>query len=380
MRNWVIAAAAIASTLPAVAQAGEARRAAFGALADGRAVEAVTLSNGHGVRATVISYGAILQSLIVPDRAGKAEEVTLGYADMAGYLKAPNYFGATVGRYANRIKGGTFQIDGIAYTLAKNNGPNALHGGPQGFDKRLWTITSVNDGPTASVVLSYTSADGEEGYPGALTVTATYSLNEKDELSVEYKATTTKATIVNITNHSFFNLGGEASQRGIYGHVLTIPAEATTPVDRTLIPTGELRPVAGTPFDFRKPMVVGARIRDGRDPQIVFGQGYDENFVIARDVSAQPRPHARVEDPVSGRVLEILSNQPGVQLYTGNFLDGTAIGRSGLAYRQGDGIALEPQLFPDTPNQPAFGSARLNPGQTYRNIIVYRFSTAPASN
>ncbi|WP_448664203.1 aldose epimerase family protein [Sphingomonas sp. CJ20] len=378
MKRWIIMGLAAAGIAQSPAQAADAQRAAFGALADGRAVEAVTLSNAKGMRATIISYGAILQSLIVPDSKGKAEEVTLGYTDMKGYLKAPNYFGATVGRYANRIKGGAFSIDGTSYALAHNNGPNALHGGRQGFDKRLWTIAKITNGATASVVLTYTSADGEEGYPGALTVTATYSLNEQNELSVEYKATTSKPTIVNITNHSFFNLAGEASQRGIYDHVLTIPAETTTPVDATLIPTGELRPVQGTPFDFRKPTPIGARIRDGRDPQIVFGQGYDENFVIARTVSAEPRLHARVEDPSTGRVMEVLSNQPGVQLYTGNFLDGTAIGRSGLAYRQGDALALEPQLFPDTPNQPAFGSARLNPGETYRNLIVYRFSTAAA--
>jgi aldose 1-epimerase len=294
---------------------------------------------------------------------------------MHGYLTAPNYFGATVGRYANRIKGGRFAIDGHGYTLATNNGPNALHGGVQGFDKRLWSVERVSDGDTASVVLRYVSADGEEGYPGKLTVTATYSLNEANELSVEYTATTTKPTIVNITNHSFFNLAGEAAQRAIYDEILTIPADATTPVDATLIPTGELRPVEGTPFDFRRPTVIGSRIRDGRDPQIVFGQGYDENFVIARGMSDKPRLHARLEDPATGRIMDIFSNQPGVQLYTGNFLDGTAIGKSGHAYRQGDGIALEPQVFPDTPNQPAFGSARLDPGQTYRNIIVYRFST-----
>ncbi len=375
MKGILVAGLALAATISGVAEAAETQRATFGTLPDGRTVEAITLSNGKGMRAMVISYGAILQSLSVPDRTGKSEEVTLGYADLKGYLVAPNYFGATVGRYANRIKAGRFTLDGREYKLALNNGPNALHGGVQGFDKRLWKVEKVTNGATASVVLSYTSADGEEGYPGALTVTATYSLNEANELSVEYRATTTKPTIVNITNHSFFNLGGEASQRSIYDHVLTIPADATTPVDATLIPTGDLRPVEGTPFDFRRPTPIGARIRDGRDPQIVFGQGYDENFVIGRAVSAEPKLHARVEDPATGRVMEILSNQPGVQLYTGNFFDGTAIGRSQLAYRQGDGLALEPQVFPDTPNQPGFGSARLDPGQTYRNIIIYRFST-----
>ncbi len=375
MKRWLGLGVMLAAALPGAAQAADAQRATFGTLPDGRAVEAITLTNGHGMRVTVLSYGAILQSVAVPDRAGKVEDVTLGYADMKGYLLAPNYFGATVGRYANRIKAGQFAIDGHGYTLAKNNGPNALHGGVKGFDKRLWTIESVTGGPTASVVLRYVSADGEEGYPGTLSVTATYSLDEANELTVEYAATTNKPTIVNITNHSFFNLGGEAGQHSIYDEILTIPADATTPVDATLIPTGELRPVEGTPFDFRRPTVIGARIRDGRDPQIVFGQGYDENFVIARTLSDKPRLDARLEDPASGRILDISSNQPGVQLYTGNFLDGTAIGKSGHAYRQGDGIALEPQVFPDTPNQPAFGSARLNPGETYRNVIVYRFST-----
>ena len=375
MKTWFVAGMALALSLPVSAQAAETRRSSFGTLPDGRAVEAVTLSNAKGMRATIINYGAILQSVIVPDRTGKSADVALGYADMKGYLKAPNYFGATVGRYANRIKLGRFAIDGQEYKLAINNRPNALHGGPTGFDKRLWTIEKVTRGPTASVVMRYVSADGEEGYPGEMTVTATYSLNERSELSVEYTATTTKPTIVNITNHSFFNLGGEGSAHTIYHEIMTIPADATTPVDPTLIPTGELRPVVNTPFDFRKPKVIGDRIRDGRDPQIVFGQGYDENFVIARTISNAPRLNARVEDPLSGRVMEILSNQPGVQVYTGNFLDGTAVGKSGHAYRQGDGLALEPQVFPDTPNQPAFGSARLDPGQTYRNIIVYRFST-----
>jgi aldose 1-epimerase len=312
----------------------------------------------------------------VPDRDGRAADVTLGYADMAGYIKAPNYFGATVGRYANRIRAGRFTLDGKAYRLAVNNNSNALHGGVKGFDKRLWKVIEVAGGPTAHVTLGYTSADGEEGYPGTLKLTATYSLNEQNELTLEYKATTDKPTIVNVTNHSFWNLAGEDAGRPVYDSLLTIPAETTTPVDSSLIPTGAFRPVAGTPLDFRQPTAIGTRIRDGRDDQIVYGQGYDENYVIARDIAATPRLLARLEEPSTGRVLEILSNQPGVQLYTGNFLDGTAIGKSHHAYRQGDGIALEPQVFPDTPNRPEFGSARLDPGQTYRNIILYRFSTS----
>lgn len=379
MKRIIALAVAIPLAAPGLANAATTERKAFGTLPDGRAVEAITLANAKGMRATILSYGAILQSVEVPDRAGKAEEVTLGYADLRGYLEKPNYFGATVGRYANRIKAGRFAIDGKQYRLALNNNGNALHGGPLGYDKRLWTVEKVSDGAVARVVLRYVSADGEEGYPGALTITATYSLDEDNRLSVEYMATTTKPTIVNITNHSFFNLAGEASQRSVYDQFLTIPADATTPVDASLIPTGALRPVEGTPFDFRRATRIGERIRDGRDPQIVFGQGYDENFVIARDVASTPRLHARVEDPMTGRILDISSNQPGLQLYTGNFLDGTAIGRSGHAYRQGDGIALEPQVFPDTPNQPAFGSARLDPGQTYRNLIIYRFSTTAPS-
>jgi aldose 1-epimerase len=352
-------------------------RAAFGALPDGRQVEVFTLSNAKGMQARVITYGAILQALVVPDREGKVADIALGYADMRGYLKAPNYFGATVGRYANRIRDGKFSIDGTAYQLARNNGANALHGGVQGFDKRLWSVVEAKAGrDDAHVTLRYVSADGEEGYPGQMTVDATYRLSESGDLALDYRATTTKPTIVNITNHSFFNLAGEASGQTILDNVLTIPAETTTPVDASLIPTGQLRPVAGTPLDFRTPQVIGARIRDGRDDQIVFGQGYDENYVISRSVSTSPRLHARLAHPASGRVMEIWSNQPGLQLYTGNFLDGTAIGKSDLAYRQGDGIAMEPQTFPDTPNRPEFGSARLNPGETYRNQIIYRFTAA----
>lgn len=377
-RHILIATVAMTLVLPTAAWAATAERSTFGSTPEGQSVEAVTLTNGRGMKVRIISYGAILQSVVVPDRKGQPADVVLGYNDMSGYIQAPNYFGATVGRYANRIRGGRFALSGQSYQLAINNKVNALHGGIKGFDKRLWEIADVAGGASAHVTLKYSSADGEEGYPGKLDVTATYSLSEKNELTVEYLAKTSKPTIVNITNHSFWNLGGEPSGRSIYDAILTIPAETTTPVDQTLIPTGIFRPVAGTPLDFRKPTRIGDHIRDASDDQIVVGQGYDENYVIARTGSAGPRLNARVEDPLSGRVLEVLSNQPGVQLYTGNFLDGTAIGKSHLAYRQGDGIALEPQVFPDTPNRPEFGSARLDPGQTYRNVIVYRFSTSAA--
>jgi aldose 1-epimerase len=294
---------------------------------------------------------------------------------MDGYLKAPNYFGATVGRYANRIAKGRFTLDGKVYQLPINDGPNALHGGLKGFDKRLWTIAKVDSGAkSASVTLTYTSADGEEGYPGTMQVSATFTLTESDELQVTYRATTDKPTIVNLTNHSYFNLAGQASGISATDAVLTMPAASYTPVDATLIPTGELRPVAGTPFDFRTPRRIADRLRDGRDEQMRIGRGYDHNFVISRAPETAVHMLARVADPGSGRVMELLSNQPGVQFYTGNFLDGTATGKAGVIYRQGDAICLEPQVFPDTPNQPKFGSARLDPGQTYENRIVYRFS------
>jgi len=251
-----------------------------------------------------------------------------------------------------------------------------LHGGERGFDKNLWDIVAVKGGSTAGVTLRYVSPDGDQGYGGTLTALATYTLSESGELSIEYKATTDRPTIVNITNHAYWNLAGEGSADGAMGHLLTIAADAYTPVDATLIPTGEIRSVAGTAFDFRKPMVVGLRVRDSRDQQIAFGRGYDHNFVSARVTTNEPRLLARLEDPVSGRGFELWSNQPGVQFYSGNFLDATVTGKSGHAYRQGDGIALEPQIFPDTPNRKEFGSARLAPGETYRNIIVYRLFAA----
>lgn len=373
--SMLLSAALLAAASPALG--AEAHREKFGELADGTAVDAVTLANGHGMKLRVLAWGAVLQQLVVPGKDGPAD-VVLGYDTMKGYLEAPNYFGATVGRYANRIAKGRFTLDGKSYQLATNDGPNALHGGVKGFDKHLWTIASVSsDANSASVTLTRTSPDGEEGYPGTMQVSATFTLTEGNELEIDYRATSDKPTIANITNHSYFNLAGQASGRSATNLVLTIPADSYTPVDATLIPTGELRPVAGTPFDFRIPRRIGDRVRDGRDEQLRIGRGYDHNWVVTRGVTSDLHLLARVEDPVSGRLMEIRGNQPGVQFYTGNFLDGTATGKEGIIYRQGDAICLEPQVFPDTPNQPKFGSARLDPGQTYENRIVYRFSVAP---
>jgi len=346
----------------------------FGELKDGTSMEAIELPNSRGAGATIITLGATLQSLSVPDRNGKSEDIVLGYATADEYLENPQYFGATVGRYANRIARGQFTLDGKQYTLPTNQGPNHLHGGPQGLDKMLWTVESVSSGSPASVTLSHSSPDGEAGYPGTLDVTATYTLNDKNELSVEYRASTDKPTIVNITNHAYFNLAGEAGRFDVMDHRLTLLADRYTPVDETLIPTGELREVAGTAFDFRDGEPIGLRIRDGGDEQICFGRGYDHNFVV-NGAAGTLRPAARVEDPQSGRIMEVMVTAPGVQFYSGNFLDGTTVGKNGRVYRQGDAFCLEPQVFPDSPNKPRFPSARLNPGDTYVNRMVFRFST-----
>ena len=345
----------------------------FGKTADGRDVASVTLTNARGISATVIASGATLQSVMLPDRDGRRVDVALGYDDMAGYLANPEYFGATVGRFTNRIANGRFSLDGTSYQTPLNDGPNALHGGIAGFDKVLWTVVATGEG---SVTLRHISPDGDQGYPGTLTIDAVYSLDDADALTIEYRATTTAPTIVNITNHAYWNLAGEGSAGGAMGHVVTIHADRYTPVDATLIPTGELRRVAGTVFDFRTPHAVGERIRDGRDQQIVFGRGYDHNWVIADTVAAAPRPMAKVVDPASGRGFALSSNQPGVQFYSGNFLDGSVVGKSGHSYRAGDAVVFEPQLFPDTPNQPNFGlnGGRLDPGETYHNVIVYHFT------
>ena len=375
MKLKTIALCGAAIALAGAAQAAELSRKPFGKLPSGEMVEALTLTNGKGVSATVITYGATLQSLIAPGRDGASADIALGFADAAGYANNNSYFGASVGRFANRIGKGRFKLDGETYQLALNNdGVAALHGGVKGFDKVVWKVLEAKAGPVASVTFGYVSPDGEEGYPGTLTATATYALDEQNQLTITYGATTDKPTIVNMTNHALFNMAGEGAPEGAMGNELTLFADAYTPVDAELIPTGAVTPVAGTPFDFRKPTAVGERIRDARDPQLVIGRGYDHNYVLNGPSGGAPRLAARLTDPKSGRTLEILSDEPGIQFYAGNFMNGLMVGKSGKMYRQGDGIALEPQHFPDAPNKPQFASTRLDPGQTYQNAMIFRLS------
>lgn len=361
---------------PLSAQAATAKRERFGQLSNGTVVEAVTLAGSNGVSARIITYGATLQALNAPDRNGKVADVTLGYDDLASYEKKPNYWGQTIGRYANRIAQGRFILDGKTYQLNQNDKGNSLHGGLGGFDKKVWRIESVSSGPNARVVLTAASPAGDQGYPGTLQAKVTYSLDDKGSLTIDYDATTDAPTIVNMTNHALFDMAGEGSGTGILAQKLTIPASRYTPVNATLIPTGEMRAVAGTVFDFTRARLLSDGLRDGHDEQIVIAHGWDHNFVLDKGATATPGLAARLEDPASGRVLEVLSTEPGVQFYAGNFLDGTLIGKQGHLYRMGDGLALEPQKFPDTPNQPAFGSARVDPGKPYHHRMIYRVSVA----
>lgn len=348
-------------------------RTTFGILPDGGQVDAIVLVNTSGLRITVITYGAGIQAMLSPDRDGVPADVALGHAGLDPYREKRQFFGATVGRVANRIAGGRFVLDGRTYLIPPNEGANALHGGRAGFDQVNWEVLGTSDGSCPGVTLGHISPDGDQGFPGQLRVTATYTLNEANEFTIDYRAQTDRPTLVNITNHAYWNLAGEGAPGGAMDHLLTIPAEHFLPTDCAAIPTGEFRPVAGTPFDFRTPTAVSARVRDARDPQIRIGRGYDHNWVIAREASPVPRLLARLEHRASGRALELLSNQPGLQFYSGNFLDATSAGKAGRLYRMGDGIVLEPQKFPDTPNQPGFGSLRLDPDETYRNIIIYHF-------
>lgn len=380
MRGWGWAAAGAALMLASTpGHAAEAQRSSFGKLADGRDVPAVTLTNRNGISATVIAYGATLQSVVMPDRNGTKADVALGYDNIADYVGKPQYFGSTVGRFANRIAKGRFALDGKTYQTPVNNGVNSLHGGTQGFDKVLWEVVEVKSGADRAYVrLRYVSPDGDMGYPGTMTVYATYSLDESNALGIEYTATTDKTTIANITNHAYWNLSGEGAPTGAMGHIVTIPAETYLPTDSGSIPYGKYQRVQGTVFDFRTPSTVGARVRDARDEQIVFGRGYDHNWVVGRQVTPDQHLMARVNDPVSGRGFELWSNQPGLQFYSGNFFDGTVAGKSKKIYRMGDAVVFEPQIFPDTPNQQGFPTARLAPGQTYRNVMTYRLITGQA--
>jgi len=347
-------------------------RAPFGRTPDGTAVESFTLRNAHGIEVRAITYGAVIVSLRVPDRAGRLDDIVLGHDDLAGYLRQPSYFGAVVGRYGNRIAKGRFTLDGKTYTLATNNGPNHLHGGVKGFDKVVWKGESASTPDGASVTFRYTSPDGEEGYPGTLSARVTYTLTDRDELRFEYAATTDKPTVVNLTQHSYFNLTG--GKTDILGHQLTLDADRFTPVDAALIPLGPLTPVEGTPFDFRKPTAIGARIGQD-DEQLRRGGGYDHNFVVNR--TGEGLVHAaRVVDPVSGRTLDVQTTEPGVQFYSGNFLDGTVTGKGGVVYKKRWALCLETQHFPDSPNQPTFPSTVLRPGQEYRSKTVLTFGVA----
>ena len=353
-------------------------RQVFGTLAKGEIVEAITLVNANGMSVRIITYGASLQSVIVPDMNGSLADVTAGYATLDGYVERPQFFGSTVGRVANRIAKSRFMLNGTEYRVPTNDRENSLHGGARGFDKVNWQIVDVSE-ENLAVTLQLVSPDGDQGYPGTLSVTAKYSLGEDNALSVEYRATTDAQTVVNLSNHAYWNLGGEGSEHDAMDHLLTIHADHYLPVDAELIPTGEQRSVEGSAFDFRNPLPIRTHVRDASDQQIAHGSGYDHNWIISAP-SDTAHPMAYLEDPRSGRTMTLLSNQPGLQFYSGNFFDGSTAGKAGKIYRMGDAIALEPQQFPDAPNQPSFPSIRLDPGQTYSNIIIWRFGTTNAKD
>jgi aldose 1-epimerase len=367
-------------------------KSGFGSL-NGQAVDKYTLSNRNGVSISIITYGGIIQAVNMPDRRGRDANVTLGFGDIGGYtspayIKSNPYFGAIIGRYGNRIAKGRFTLDGKTYSLDINNDPNSLHGGFQGFNVKLWNATPIQTNRTVGVKLTYNSPAGEgctpsmpstppctTGYPGNVKTEVDYTLDRDNNLKIEYTATTDAPTVLNLTNHAYWNLAGEGSGT-IYDQQLRLNADRFTPVDSTLIPTGELRPVAGTPFDFRGFHAIGERIR-GNDQQLVFGRGYDHNWVLNRrpgDTTSLVTA-AVLRDPASGRVLTMSTDQPGIQFYSGNFLDGTLYGTSGRQYRQGDGLALETQHFPDSPNHDNFPSTVVRPGQTYHTITVLNFAT-----
>ncbi|HEY0581714.1 MAG TPA: aldose epimerase family protein [Chloroflexota bacterium] len=345
----------------------------FGSLR-GDSVERYTLAN-TGMRVRILTYGGILQSIEVPDRAGHLANVSLGFATLDEYVRGSPFFGALIGRFANRIANGRFNLDGVTYEVPVNDGPNSLHGGLQGFDKRLWRASPVQGSDQVGLKLALFSPHGDQGYPGALSVEVIYTLTSDNALRLDYRATTDRPTIVNLTNHTYFNLAGEGSG-SIEDHVLTLFASRYTPIDDTLIPTGSIAPVAGTPMDFTTPTPIGARLRVGFD-QLAHAHGYDHNYVLDRPPAdgASLRLAGRVLDPTSGRVLEVLTTESAIQFYSGNFLDGSLIGTSGRSYRQADAFTLETQRYPDAPNHPEFPSTVLRPGEVFASTTVFQFST-----
>ncbi len=346
-------------------------QSAFGKVSDSTQATLYTLHNAAGTTVQISDFGGTIVSWTAPDKNGKFDDITLGCDSLAGYQKGVPYFGALIGRYGNRIAKGQFTLDGKSYSLAKNNGPNALHGGLKGFDKVLWKATPI-EGEEPSLKLTYTAKDGEEGYPGNLSVEVVYTLQKDNSLKIDYKATTDKATVVNLTNHAYFNLKG-GFDSDILDHEVTLNADKFLPVDATLIPTGELKPVAGTPFDFTKSSKIGARINDTKDEQIKFGLGYDHCWVLT-DSTKNLKLAASVYEPTSGRVLEVFTTEPAIQFYTGNFLDGTITGKGGKVYKHRFGLCLETQHYPDSPNKPKFPSTVLKSGETYETTTVYKFS------
>jgi aldose 1-epimerase len=344
----------------------------FGKTTDGIDIDAFTLKNTKGMKVKIITYGGIITELWTPDKNGKFEDIVLGFDNVKGYENGSPYFGALIGRYGNRIGKGKFTLDGSEYTLAQNDNGNHLHGGIKGFDKVIWSAEPIQGKNDVALKLSYTSKDGEEGYPGNLSVTVTYTLNDKNELVIEYNATTDKTTVVNLTSHSYFNLKG-AGEGDILEHILTLNADRTTPVEKGLIPTGELKSVKGTPFDFNKPTAIGKRINEDNE-QLKLGIGYDHNWVLNRKGKGLS-PAAKVYEPTGGRVMEISTTEIGIQFYSGNFLDGTLTGKGNKVYKHRYGFCLETQHFPDSPNKPAFPSTTLKPGEKYYSKTVHKFST-----
>ena len=374
--NHLVAAILILFTLTAAdgwAQKAKStmQKQEWGKTADGQQVYLYTLSNKKGMVAEITTYGGAVVSLKVPDRKGEFADIVQGYPNLEGYVTDKGYFGALIGRYGNRIAHGQFVLDGKTYTLFKNDGDNTLHGGQKGFNKKVWTAKDVSTAAGPALELTYLSPDGEEGFPGNLSVKVVYTLTNENELKIDYSATTDKDTVLNLTNHSYFNLSGQGSG-DILGHELMLRATRYTPVDSGLIPTGELAPVKGTPFDFTKSTAIGARINDDNE-QLKLAKGYDHNFVLDGKMGAMHLA-AEVYDPKSGRVMDVTTTEPGVQFYTGNFLDGTVTGKDGKVYKHRYALCLETQHFPDSPNHPSFPTTELKPGQHYHSTTVYKFS------